>query len=110
MFQRSGSTGRNHRNGYTICNCPCQFQIISGLRSVTVHTRQKNLTCAKGLYFLRPLNRIDSDIQTSTVLINIPSCSVCSFLRVNRHYYTLASKLLCRFTDQLRSVDCRRID
>ena len=110
MLQRSRSSGCNDWNGNTVCNCSRQFQIVSGFCSVTIHTGQKNFSCSKLFHFLCPLYSIDSNIDSSAILINIPSTSVCSFLCIDSHNNTLTSKLLGCICDQLWVVDCRRID
>ena len=43
------------------------------------------------------------------MFVNIPA-SVRTALCINCHYHTLAAELLSRLADQLRPVDCRRID
>ena len=110
MFQITGSSGCNDRDRYIFRNRPCQLQIISGFGSVTVHTGQKNLSCPKCFYFLRPFDRINPHIDTSAIFVNVPATSICPSLGINCHYHALASEFLCRFSHQLRPVNCRRID
>ena len=61
-------------------------------------------------HFLRPLYRIDPNVYSTAVFINIPTRTVLTFFRVDRHYNALTAEFIRRIADQLRRIDRRRVN
>ena len=73
MLKCPRSAGRDHRDTDRIGDRPRQRKVITGFRPVAVHGREKDLPRSEGNAFLRPLDRIQTGIDASAVLIDIPA-------------------------------------
>ena len=105
MFQIACTAGGYDRNINCFCNCTSQFQIIPCLCSVTIHTCQEYLSCSQFFHLMSPLQCINSYINSSTMFVNVPTTAICTFLCIDCYNHTLASKLVCRIRNQIRSIN-----
>src|SRR5699024_11074011 len=103
MLQSSGSSGRDHWNGNSVRYRPGKRNIISGFRTVAVHTGKEDFSCSQTFCFLHPFKGVDPGVQPASVLVDIPA-AVFSSLGVHSHDNTLASKFLRGFCDKFRPV------
>ena len=110
MLHRTRAARRDHGNTRPLRHRGGQRQIIAGFGSVAVHAGQQDFPRPKRFRPGRPLERIQSGIQTSAVLIHIPSAAVLPPPGVNSHDDALAAEAFGRLGNQLRPVDGRGID
>ena len=98
------TSGCNHRNRNTLCNLSCQFQIITCLGSVTVHTGQEDFPGTQRFYLLCPFYGINPHVDPATVFINVPATSVFPSFGIDCHNHTLTAKLIRSVADKPRCV------
>ena len=110
MFFCARTTGCNHWNGNIVCNLSGQFNIIPCLCSIAVHAGQKNFSRTKSVSFYCPFYSVKPGINTTAVFVNIPATSILSSSGINGDYHTLAAKLVRCISNQLRCIDCGRIN
>ncbi len=104
------AAGSNHRDRHILRNGSRQFQIISRLGAVPVHTGQKNLSRAQLFRFHCPFHGVDPHIHTAAVLVDGKAIPVGTPFRVDCHHHALAAEFIRRFADQIRIHYRRRID
>ena len=108
MLQSSRAARSDHRNGHRVSHRSGKRDVISCLGTIAVHTGKKDFPGSKSLHLLRPLYGINACIQTSAVLVNIPSAVLTPF-GINSNHHALASELVRCLPDQFRTVNSRRV-
>src|SRR5438067_11568780 len=91
---------RNHRDSHCVRYRTGQFAIEAAAGSVAVHRRKEDFTCAAGLRFPCPLDRISARGRSSAAGECFPALSSFRAFGVDSHNHRLRSETLCNTSDQ----------
>ncbi|ACA99625.1 hypothetical protein SYNPCC7002_A1635 [Picosynechococcus sp. PCC 7002] len=112
MLGVARSPGGNDRNFDGIGDRLGQFEVVTRLGTISIHTRDEQFPSAPLGHFLRPAQGINAGIFAASPHINIPTriCRIWPTSGVNRHHNALIAKPFGCFIDKIRVPHRRRID
>src|ERR1041384_974535 len=108
MFHSTGAARRDHGNPHGVRKRTRQLDIVTVARAITIHARQKYLTCSELFSLPRPLDRVAAHRATTTVCVNFPT-ALRTPARIDRDYNALTAKRLRICFDQIRIFNSRGV-
>ena len=105
MLQRAGTAAGDDGNRNRVAHCPSQRAIEAGSRPIGVHAGQKDFACTELHGAAGPLNGIQIRGMATPMGVDTPGFSVGFAFRVDRNDYTLGTKTIGGFTDQVGVPD-----